>query len=79
MMDEIELRLAALELVMIELEGDRRRQPATDRPLAQQSGREFTSAVPTKTTGDELLSEDENTPEVQLCPRLRPQSFQPGA
>jgi transposase-like protein len=40
--------------------------------LEKQSSRELTSTVPTTRTGYEPVSEDEDTPEIQLGPRPDP-------
>jgi hypothetical protein len=51
----------------------------TNRPPAQQSGREQPPPLPTTRTGHAAISADEDLPEIRFGPRLRPQPFQPGA
>ena len=47
-------------------------------PLAEQQGREFTSAFSTKRAGDAALQTNANIAEIRLHPLFGPQSFQPG-
>ena len=49
-----------------------------NRPLAEQQGREFTSAFSTKRAGDVALQTNANIAEIRLRPLFGPQSFQPG-
>ena len=59
--------------------GDRQRRPSADRASAQQSGREFASAVSTARTGDATLSKQEDLAKVQLNSWPGSQPFQSGA
>jgi hypothetical protein len=47
-------------------------------PLAEQQGREFTSAFSTKRAGDAALQKNTNIAEIRLRPLFGPQTFQPG-
>ena len=60
------------------LEGDRCREPARNRPMAEQQGGEFTSSVPTTRAGDAALQTNAKFADVRLRPRLGPKPFQPG-
>ena len=60
-------------------ERGRRRRSAGGRPSAQQSCREFASAVSATRTGDAALSKSEDAAEVQLSSRPGPQPIQSGA
>ena len=44
-------------------------------PLAQQSGREFTSAIPTKRTCNDPLQAHANLAEIRCCPRFHSHHF----
>ena len=59
-------------------ESHRECRPPGDRVLAQQSGREFTSAIPTTRTSDGEIQECKVASEVCLDPRFSPQSLLPG-
>ena len=63
------------------LRGDERHRKCRtpeDRALAQQSGREFTSAIPTTRTSDGEIQECKVASELCLDPRFSPQSLLPG-
>ena len=51
-------------------------QHLTIARLAQQSGREFTSAIPMKRTGNDPLQAHANLAEIRCCPRFYSQPFQ---
>ena len=57
-------------------EGHRQRRKTGNWPLAQQSGREFTSAISTKRTCNEQLQAHANLAEIRCCPRFHSQPFQ---
>jgi hypothetical protein len=57
-------------------EDSRKCRPPGDRALAQQSGREFTSAIPTTRASDGELQDRKVIAEIRFDPRLNPQSPQ---
>ena len=59
-------------------ESDRQRGVSSDRPLAEQSGREFTSAIPTTRASDGEIRERKVITEIRLDPRFNSQSLQSG-
>ena len=59
-------------------ERDRQRGPSSDRTMAQQQSRKFTSAAPATRTGDGEIQERKVATEIHRRPRLDTQSFQSG-
>ena len=57
-------------------ERDRQRGPSSDRTMAQQQSRKFTSAAPATRTGDGEIHEYEVASEIHRHPFFNPQSFQ---
>ena len=57
-------------------EGHRQRGQTGNWPLAQQSGRQFTSAIPTKRTCDDPLQAHANLAKIRCCPCFHSQPFQ---
>ncbi len=53
-------------------------QATSNRPVAQQPGREFTSAFATSRAGDAAFPTNAKSPEVRCRSLVRPQPFQPG-
>ena len=56
-------------------EGHRQCGQTGNRPLAEQQGREFTSAFSTKRAGDAALQTNANIAEIRLHPLFGPQSL----